>query len=117
MSRFYREKRDVFEHAMRRHLSGLAEWSTPEAGMFFWCALFPYVSPSEIVSEIHDNKGLSSCLRKMARKVTRRASFGRRRMSAASLHCQGQYSCLVEGRLRTYVQASAYLVKKMSRRL
>jgi DNA-binding transcriptional MocR family regulator len=33
---FYREKRDVFESALNAHLSGLAEWSTPEAGMFFW---------------------------------------------------------------------------------
>ena len=33
---FYRAKRDVFEAAMRRHLHDLAEWNTPEAGMFFW---------------------------------------------------------------------------------
>ncbi|KAI0292828.1 PLP-dependent transferase [Multifurca ochricompacta] len=38
VSKFYREKRDVFEAAMRRHLHGLAEWNTPEAGMFFWQA-------------------------------------------------------------------------------
>lgn len=36
---FYRAKRDVFEAAMRRHLHGLAEWNTPEAGMFFWFKL------------------------------------------------------------------------------
>ncbi|KAF8895972.1 PLP-dependent transferase [Infundibulicybe gibba] len=36
---FYREKRDVFERAMTEHLSGLAEWSRPEAGMFFWFKL------------------------------------------------------------------------------
>lgn len=40
VSAFYREKRDVFESAMRKHLTGLAEWDTPEAGMFFWCAPF-----------------------------------------------------------------------------
>lgn len=39
VSEFYREKRDVFEKAMRAHLSGLAEWGTPEAGMFFWFKL------------------------------------------------------------------------------
>ena len=33
---FYRAKRDVFAAAMTRHLTGLAEWSVPEAGMFFW---------------------------------------------------------------------------------
>ena len=37
---FYRTKRDVFEAAMQRHLAGLAEWTTPEAGMFFWCVSF-----------------------------------------------------------------------------
>lgn len=36
---FYRAKRDVFEAAMQRHLHGLAEWNTPEAGMFFWFKL------------------------------------------------------------------------------
>lgn len=36
VSEFYREKRDVFENAMKQHLDGLAEWFTPEAGMFFW---------------------------------------------------------------------------------
>ncbi|TFK36666.1 PLP-dependent transferase [Crucibulum laeve] len=39
VSAFYREKRDVFEAAMKRHLTGLAEWDTPEAGMFFWFKL------------------------------------------------------------------------------
>lgn len=36
---FYRAKRDVFEAAMQRHLNGLAQWETPEAGMFFWFKL------------------------------------------------------------------------------
>ncbi|KAG6840389.1 hypothetical protein C0991_007019 [Blastosporella zonata] len=39
VSEFYREKRDVFETAMKKHLSGLAEWVSPEAGMFFWFKL------------------------------------------------------------------------------
>jgi hypothetical protein len=42
---FYQEKRDIFERAMKRHLSGLAEWETPEAGMFFWCAKSLPLSP------------------------------------------------------------------------
>jgi len=33
---FYRRKRDVFESAMKKHLSGVAEWSPPQAGMFYW---------------------------------------------------------------------------------
>ncbi|KAF9473803.1 PLP-dependent transferase [Pholiota conissans] len=36
---FYKGKRDIFERAMEKHLSGLAEWETPEAGMFFWFKL------------------------------------------------------------------------------
>ena len=36
VSEFYRQRRDVFEAAMHRQLDGLAEWSTPQAGMFFW---------------------------------------------------------------------------------
>ena len=36
VSAFYRDKRDIFEAAMKKHLTGLAEWSSPEAGMFFW---------------------------------------------------------------------------------
>ncbi|KZT01535.1 PLP-dependent transferase [Laetiporus sulphureus 93-53] len=39
VAEFYRAKRDVFEAAMQRHLAGLAEWCTPEAGMFFWFKL------------------------------------------------------------------------------
>jgi tryptophan aminotransferase len=36
VSQFYREKRDVFEKVLHKHLEGLAEWSSPEAGMFIW---------------------------------------------------------------------------------
>ena len=36
VAEFYRGKRDVFERLMHKHLDGLAEWNTPEAGMFFW---------------------------------------------------------------------------------
>jgi hypothetical protein len=33
---FYREKSGTFEKALQTHLGDLAEWRTPEAGMFFW---------------------------------------------------------------------------------
>lgn len=39
VAEFYRVKRNIFEAAMRRHLFDIAEWNTPEAGMFFWCTL------------------------------------------------------------------------------
>lgn len=33
---FYRGKRDAFQAAMVKHLTGLARWSVPLAGMFMW---------------------------------------------------------------------------------
>ncbi|KAJ6561723.1 PLP-dependent transferase [Mycena capillaripes] len=39
VSAFYRAKRDVFEAAMQRHLAGLAEWTAPQSGLFFWFKL------------------------------------------------------------------------------
>lgn len=36
VSEFYRGRRDVFEAALKKHLQGLAEWTSPEAGMFVW---------------------------------------------------------------------------------
>ncbi|KAI0649056.1 PLP-dependent transferase [Trametes meyenii] len=39
VARFYHAKRDAFESLMRKHLEGLVEWITPEAGMFFWFKL------------------------------------------------------------------------------
>ncbi|KAH9945140.1 PLP-dependent transferase [Epithele typhae] len=36
---FYRTKRDEFARLMDKHLTGLAEWTIPEAGMFFWFKL------------------------------------------------------------------------------
>ncbi|KAI0750181.1 PLP-dependent transferase [Daedaleopsis nitida] len=36
VAEFYRVKRDVFEALMQKYLTGLAQWNTPEAGMFFW---------------------------------------------------------------------------------
>ena len=30
----------MFERGLRKHLEGLAEWTSPEAGMFVWCVVF-----------------------------------------------------------------------------
>lgn len=35
----YREKRDAFDAALRRHLGGLADWALPPGGLFFWVTL------------------------------------------------------------------------------
>ncbi|KAF9533943.1 pyridoxal phosphate-dependent transferase [Crepidotus variabilis] len=48
VSAFYKEKRDVFETAMKKHLGGLAEWTTPVSGLFFW---FKLILPGEDDSE------------------------------------------------------------------
>jgi 2-aminoadipate transaminase len=36
---FYRERRDAFDAALRRHLGGLADWTSPPGGLFFWVTL------------------------------------------------------------------------------
>ena len=41
VSQFYKQKRDVFEAAMERHLADVAEWVQPEAGMFMWYVFLP----------------------------------------------------------------------------
>jgi DNA-binding transcriptional MocR family regulator len=33
---FYKDRRDKFAELSEKHLKGLAEWSVPTAGMFFW---------------------------------------------------------------------------------
>ncbi|KAF9787377.1 hypothetical protein BJ322DRAFT_1107435 [Thelephora terrestris] len=43
----YRQKRDAFERALRTRLDGLAEWDTPEAGMFVWFKLLIADKPGE----------------------------------------------------------------------
>ena len=49
VSQFYKAKRDVFEAAMRRHLSDVAEWTSPEAGMFMWCVPSPcHIQPRRL---------------------------------------------------------------------
>lgn len=35
----YRERRDAFEAALRRHFGDLANWQTPPGGLFYWLTL------------------------------------------------------------------------------
>jgi len=39
VSQFYQDKRDAFEKVLHKHLEGLIEWSSPQAGMFIWFKL------------------------------------------------------------------------------
>ncbi|XP_076283098.1 kynurenine/alpha-aminoadipate aminotransferase, mitochondrial [Lasioglossum baleicum] len=36
IQKFYRERRDIMLASLQKHLTGLAEWNVPEAGMFVW---------------------------------------------------------------------------------
>ena len=36
---FYKRRRDVMQACLTKHLTGLAEWTVPEAAMFFWLKL------------------------------------------------------------------------------
>ena len=38
---FYRGRRGVMQAAAEKHLTGLASWSLPSAGTFFWFDLSP----------------------------------------------------------------------------
>ncbi|KAI0326947.1 PLP-dependent transferase [Cubamyces sp. BRFM 1775] len=57
VSQFYKGKRDVFERLMKKHLDGLAQWDTPEAGMFFWFKLL-LKSPGAEGAEEEDSESL-----------------------------------------------------------
>ncbi|KEI41612.1 uncharacterized protein L969DRAFT_15637 [Mixia osmundae IAM 14324] len=39
VAEFYKQKRDVFDKLARKHLEGVAQWDTPEAGLFLWIKL------------------------------------------------------------------------------
>ncbi|KAG8694061.1 hypothetical protein FRC09_010083 [Ceratobasidium sp. 395] len=58
VSAFYKQKRDVFEAAMKRRLGGLAEWDTPQAGMFFWRVKFKLKLPPVSEGEEGDSERL-----------------------------------------------------------
>ncbi|KAI9480238.1 pyridoxal phosphate-dependent transferase [Zychaea mexicana] len=46
VANFYRERRDVFEESLERHLKGLAEWVVPDSGMFVWIRLLGGITDS-----------------------------------------------------------------------
>jgi len=39
LARRYRQRRDAFEAALRKHFSDLASWQTPPGGLFYWLTL------------------------------------------------------------------------------
>jgi 2-aminoadipate transaminase len=36
---FYRQRRDLFQAALHKHFSDLADWNEPQGGLFFWLTL------------------------------------------------------------------------------
>ncbi|KIO34447.1 hypothetical protein M407DRAFT_16963 [Tulasnella calospora MUT 4182] len=86
ISSVYRRKRDLFVAAMRRHLTGLAEWSIPEAGLFVW---FKVLLPPVPGSKEGDSEDL----------IVRRA------LKEKVLALPGT-SFFIDGRTSAYVRAS-----------
>ena len=39
LAAIYREKRDAFAQSLTRHFTGIARWSVPPGGLFFWVTL------------------------------------------------------------------------------
>lgn len=48
---FYRSRCDVFISAAEKHLTGLATWTTPSAGMFVWLELLGVADSHALISE------------------------------------------------------------------
>jgi DNA-binding transcriptional MocR family regulator len=45
----YRGKRDAFDAALTRHLGGLATWTAPPGGLFFWLTLAGTADPERLL--------------------------------------------------------------------
>jgi len=48
---FYRGQRDTFIDSANKHLGGLAEWATPEAGMFVWLHLHGITDTESLIKQ------------------------------------------------------------------
>ena len=47
VSAFYRSQKEMFEGILKQHLTGLAEWVSPKAGMFVWLRLLLSDDPAK----------------------------------------------------------------------
>jgi DNA-binding transcriptional MocR family regulator len=47
----YRQKRDVFDASLRRHLGNLATWTTPPGGLFFWVTINAAITPEALLKQ------------------------------------------------------------------
>ena len=54
MQREYAQRAAVIQAAAEEHLSGLADWSRPAAGMFLWLKLLTVADADEILDKLKD---------------------------------------------------------------
>lgn len=47
----YRERRDRFDAALRRHLGNLASWTSPPGGLFFWVTINAPITPQALLEK------------------------------------------------------------------
>ena len=109
----YRAKRDVFESAMQKHLTGLAEWVPPEAGMFYWYVYFYLSTPCLYLIKVHTNRYLRFKLllppSEGAPEGNSEALIRRKAMEAGVLALPGT-SFFISGKPTPYVRASFSLL-------
>jgi kynurenine/2-aminoadipate aminotransferase len=51
ISEFYRDRMHIFLKLVEKHLTGLAEWNPPAAGMFFWIKLLGVTDSYRLIRE------------------------------------------------------------------
>ena len=51
VSEFYKSKKDAFIQSAEKHLTGLAEWNEPNAGMFVWLKLLGTDDSAQLIQE------------------------------------------------------------------
>ncbi|KAF8630898.1 hypothetical protein AX17_005256 [Amanita inopinata Kibby_2008] len=103
VSEFYRVRRDSFEDCLRRHMTGLAEWTTPEAGMFYWVKLL--LPPSGNV----DIKAVEGDNEKYGRDAT--AFIRNKALEKNVLALPGSYA-FIDNRRTAYVRMSFSLMSE-----
>ena len=52
----YHRRRALTEQALRQHMTGIATWILPEAGMFYWIRLLEEPDTTELIADLMDHK-------------------------------------------------------------
>ena len=50
----YRERRDAFDAALRRHLGNRATWTRPPGGLFFWVTIDAPITPEALLKQAQE---------------------------------------------------------------